>query len=62
MHSEKKKEFDQVETTKETRKESHVRCFTCDELGHIEDDCKGKSFKPISNFIVTIVMVMDIMQ
>ena len=32
------------------RKESHVRCFTCDEPRHIEDDCKGKSFKPISNF------------
>ena len=28
----------------------HVRCFTCDEPRHIEDDCKGKSFKPISKF------------
>ena len=31
------------------RKESHVRCFTCDEPRHIKDDCKGKSCKPISN-------------
>ena len=43
------------------RKESHVRYFTCDEPRHIEDDYKGKSFKPISKFTVTIVMVMDIM-
>ena len=38
-----------METPKEIRKESPVRCFTCDEPRHIEDDCKGKSFKPISN-------------
>ena len=50
MHSEKTKESNQVETPKETRKESHGRFFTCDEPRHIEDNCKGKSFKPISKF------------
>ena len=50
IHSEKSKESDQDETLRETKKGSHVICFTCDEPRHIEDDCKGKSFKPISNF------------
>ena len=50
IHFEKSKESDQDETPSETRKESHVRCFTCDEPRHIEDDYKGKSFKPISKF------------
>ena len=39
-----------METLKETRKEYHVSFFTCDEFRHIEDNCKGKSFKPISKF------------
>ena len=49
-HFKKSKEFNQDEKNREKTKESHVRFFTCDEHGHIEDDCKGKSFKPISKF------------
>lgn len=44
-HSEKYKESEQDEENR--RKESHVKC---DEPEHTRDDCKGKSFKPISNF------------
>ena len=44
-HSEKAKESNQDEVNK--RKESHP---WCDELEHVGDDCKGKSFKPISKF------------
>ena len=42
--SKKAKESNQ---DKENRKESHA---WCDELEHIEGECKGKSFKHISNF------------
>ena len=49
-HFEKSKEFDQDETPREMRQESHVRCFTCDEVGHTKNDCVGKSSKPISKF------------
>ena len=42
-HSRKAKEFNQDE---ENRKESHA---WCDELEHIEGECKGKYFKHISN-------------
>lgn len=44
-YSKKSKKSDQVGKNRET-KESHVKGLTCDELEH----CKGKSFKPISNF------------
>ena len=44
-HSEKAKESNQDEINK--RKESHAQY---DELEHTEENCKGKSFKPISNF------------
>ena len=47
IHSKKSKESNQEETLSETRKESHVRCFSCDEPRHIEDNCKGKSFETI---------------
>ena len=50
IHFEKSKETNQEETLSETRKKSHARCFSFDEPRHIEDECKGKSFKPISNF------------
>ena len=42
--SKKAKESNQ---DKENRKESHAWCY---ELEHIEGECKGKSFKHISNF------------
>ena len=38
IHSKKSKESDQDETPREMGKESHVICFTCDKIGHIEDD------------------------
>lgn len=57
-HSKKAKESNQDEVNK--RKESHA---WCDELEHTKDDCKGKSFKPISNFYChNWTMDIEIMQ
>ena len=50
IHSKKSKESDQDDTSREIRKESHIRCFTCDEVENTKNDCIGNSFKPISKF------------
>ena len=50
----------QDEPPKEVRHKLRGRCFICNETGHMKRDYTGKSFKPITNSIVIILIVMYI--